>query len=111
LIKLSGALRIYLDTKRRNRTGSAAGKLDFDVNSFAADAGPMEEQDGRRRVVVDLGPISRLMTIKGNWDSQKGRPRNTARPADPSFPSPQIEFAKELQPRSRFCKFCRICRP
>ena len=50
-------------------------------------------------VVVDLGPIPRLMTIKGNWDSKKGAEASYGgNPDDPSFPAPQIEFAKELQP-------------
>ena len=39
------------------------------------------------------------MTIKGNWDSKKGaEAQYGGDPADPTFPSPQIEFAEELQP-------------
>lgn len=102
LIKLDGALRIYLEYKaqKSGQPGPDAGKLDFDVNSFASDAAEQwKSKMSNLAVVVDLGPINRLMTIKGNWDSQKG---NAAQyggdPADPGFPSPQIEFAKELQP-------------
>jgi hypothetical protein len=102
LIKLSGALRIYLEYKAQ-KTGSALsdpGKLDFDVNSFAAAAGDQwKSKMSNLAVVIDLGPINRLMTIKGNWDSQKGSAAQYGgNPTDPSFPSPQIEFAKELQP-------------
>lgn len=41
-------------------------------------------------LVVDLAGIDRLMTIRGNWKSNKG--------AAASYPEPEIEFAKELQP-------------
>jgi hypothetical protein len=50
-------------------------------------------------IVVDLGPISRLMTIKGNWDSDNGSESNyQGSDTDPDFPTPQIEFASVLQP-------------
>ena len=102
LIKLGDALRIYLEYKAQKQgAGSpAAGKLDFDVDSFAA--GVADQWKSRMTniaVVVDLGPIKRLMTIKGNWDSKKGaEAQYGGNPADPTFPSPQIEFAKELKP-------------
>jgi hypothetical protein len=49
--------------------------------------------------VVDLGPIKRLMTIKGNWDAKNGaEAQYQGDGSDPDFPSPQIEFAPELQP-------------
>lgn len=102
LIKLDSALRIYLEYKAQ-KEGKAApdlGKLDFDVDSFAANvADQWKSRMSNLGVVVDLGPIKRLMTVKGNWDSKKGaEAQYRGDPADPTFPSPQIEFAKELQP-------------
>jgi hypothetical protein len=50
-------------------------------------------------VVVDLGPITRLMTIKGTWNARKGaQAAYEGNDSDPDFPAPQIEFAPELQP-------------
>ena len=76
------------------------GKLDFDVNSFAGDvAQQWKSRMSNVAVVIDLGPIKRLMTIKGNWDSKKGaEAQYGGDPGDPTFPSPQIEFAEQLQP-------------
>ena len=49
--------------------------------------------------VVDICQDVCEVTIKGNWDSKKGaEAQYGGNPADPTFPSPQIEFAKELQP-------------
>jgi hypothetical protein len=102
LIKLGDALRIYLEYKAQKQgAGSAAdGKLDFDVNSFAGDvAQQWKSRMSNVAVVIDLGPIKRLMTIKGNWDSKKGaEAQYGGDPADPTFPAPQIEFAQELEP-------------
>jgi hypothetical protein len=102
LIKLDSALRIYLEYKAQKKGKAAVdpGKLDFDVDSFAGNvADQWKSRMSNLAVVVDLGPIKRLMTVKGNWDSKKGAEAEyRGDPADPSFPSPQIEFAKELQP-------------
>jgi len=102
LIKLGDALRIYLEyeAQKQGAGSPAAGKLDFDVNSFAAGvADQWKSRMSNVAVVIDLGPIKRLMTIKGNWDSKKGaEAQYGGNPADPTFPAPQIEFAKELKP-------------
>ena len=102
LIKLGDALRIYLEYKAQKQGAPLAtdGKLDFDVNSFAGDvAQQWKSRMSNVAVVIDLGPIKRLMTIKGNWDSKKGaEAQYGGDPADPTFPSPQIEFAEQLQP-------------
>ena len=38
-------------------------------------------------LVVDLGPIKRLMTIKGNWDAKNGaEAAYKGNNADPDFP-------------------------
>lgn len=102
LIKLGDALRIYLEYKAQKQGAPLAtdGKLDFDVNSFAGDvAQQWKSRMSNVAVVIDLGPIKRLMTIKGNWDSKKGaEAQYGGDPGDPTFPSPQIEFAEQLQP-------------
>lgn len=102
LINLSGVLRIYLEyaATKADKPGPDLGKLDFDVNSFAADvADQWKSHMSDVAVVVDLGPIKRLMAIKGNWDAKKGAEAQYGGSAtDPTFPSPQIEFAKELEP-------------
>lgn len=41
-------------------------------------------------MVVDLGPLSRLMTITGAFNAQKG--------SDPNFAQPKMTFSKDLQP-------------
>ena len=51
-------------------------------------------------VVVDLGSMKRLMTVKGNFDSRKGK--DSAIEGDPDgisgLPVPEIEFSDALQP-------------
>ncbi|MCB9336750.1 MAG: hypothetical protein H6577_01345 [Lewinellaceae bacterium] len=107
LINLGGGtLRIYIEykadkiQKQGGGTKNAKGALDFDVDSFANNlADQWKSKMGNVGVVIDLGPIKRLMTIKGNWDSQKGvAAQYGGKSSDPDFPSPQIEFAKELEP-------------
>ena len=101
LIKLGDALRIYLEYKAQKQGAPLAtdGKLDFDVNSFAGDvAQQWKSRMSNVAVVIDLGPIKRLMTIKGNWDSKKGaEAQYGGDPADPTFPSPRSD-PQQLQP-------------
>ncbi len=101
-----GTFRVYIEYKadkiqtQGGGTKNAKGALDFDVNSFANNlADQWKSKMGNVGVVIDLGPIKRLMTIKGNWDSQKGvAAQYGGKTSDPDFPSPQIEFAPELEP-------------
>jgi hypothetical protein len=101
LVELGGAFKIYLEYKAtKPNQGQKAGKLDFDVNSFASN---LEDQWKSRMknlaVVVDLGPIDRLMTIKANWDAKKGSEAQLGGDiAGSSFPRPEIEFASALEP-------------
>jgi hypothetical protein len=105
LIKV-GTFRIYIEYEAKNfkpKVGavtSAAGALDFDVDSFAGDvASRWKSHMGNVSIVVDLGPIPRLMTIKGNWDAKKGAEANYSGSADATqVPTPQIEFAGVLDP-------------
>jgi hypothetical protein len=106
LIELGGSFKIYLEYKANNiktqggGTKNAAGSLDFDVNSFANNLSDQwKSKMSNVAVVIDLGPIKRLMSIKGNWDAKKGsEAQYGGSTSDPDFPSPQIEFAPELEP-------------
>ncbi len=108
-----GAFKIYLEYKADNaqkigfKDGNGnpilenrAGALDFNLDSAAgAVADRWKSKMANVGIVVDLGPIKRLMTIKANWDAKNGsEAAYKGNDADPTFPSPQIEFAKELQP-------------
>ena len=93
LIKVGDALRIYLEYKAKKQgAGSATpGKLDFNIDSLTNTvADQWKSNMSNIAVVVDLGPIKRLMTIKGSWDSKKG--------SEAEYPQPEIEFAPELKP-------------
>jgi len=102
LIKLDGVLRIYLkyEAHKAGKPAADSGELDFNVDSFASNvAEQWKSKMSNVAVVVDLGPIPALMTIKGNWDSKKGAAAEYGgNPGDATFPSPQIQFAKELEP-------------
>jgi hypothetical protein len=101
LVELGGAFKIYLEYKAmKPNQGSKNAKLDFDVNSFANNlAEQWKSRMSNLAVVVDLGPIDRLMTIKGNWDAKKGSEAQYGGDIPgSSFPRPEIEFAPELQP-------------
>ncbi len=86
LIEIGGAFKIYIEYK----AGNATGNLNFDVDSFAGGiADKWKSLMSNVGIVVDLGFIKRLMTIKGDWNAQNG--------AEADFPAPQIEFAPELK--------------
>ena len=101
LVELGGAFKIYLEYKAtKPNQGTKNAKLDFDVNSFANNlADQWKSRMSNLAVVVDLGPIDRLMTIKGNWDAKKASEAQYGSDIPgSSFPRPEIEFAPELQP-------------
>jgi len=108
-----GAFKIYIEYKADKvqkigfKDGSGnpivenrPGGLDFNFDSAAgAVADRWKSKMANVAVVVDLGPVKRLMTIKGNWDAKNGEEAGYKGAAgDATFPSPQIEFAKELEP-------------
>ena len=106
LIELGSSFKIYIEykadklKKQDGSTKNAKGQLDFDVDSFTnAIEDRWKSMMSNVALVVDLGPIKRLMTIKGNWDAKNGaEAAYKGNNADPDFPSPQIEFAPELKP-------------
>ncbi|MES2647443.1 MAG: hypothetical protein V4717_11240 [Bacteroidota bacterium] len=81
-----------------------AGKLDFDIDTFGDQAkqiaGDLKETWKSRMnniaMVVNLGPIERLMTIKGNFNSSKGKSTDFGSKSDDdsgfALPTPEIQF-------------------
>lgn len=78
------------------------GKLDFNVDSFASDlADTWKGRMSNLAMVVDLGPMERLMTIKGNFNAQKGKETDFgSNDGDSGFnlPTPEIEFSDAVEP-------------
>jgi hypothetical protein len=101
-----GTFRIYIEYKAEKvkRGGGVdallAGGLDFNVDSFTNNvAERWKSHMSNVSIVVDLGPIPRLMTIKGNWDAKKGAEAAYAGSGSAAqVPSPQVEFAGVLDP-------------
>ncbi|MCM3872800.1 MAG: hypothetical protein ND895_19135 [Pyrinomonadaceae bacterium] len=98
LINVGDSFRIYIEYKASDAP-AGAGKLDFNVNSAAGTvADKWKSRMANVSLVVDLGPIDRLMTIKGNWDAKKGSEASFGGGGAGEVPRPQIEFSKELDP-------------
>lgn len=102
----AGTFRIYIEYKadKVEKPGSSPqnldGALNFDVDSFTNNvADKWKSRMSNVGIVVDLGGINRLMTIKGNWDAKKGAEAQYGGSLlGNEVPQPQIEFAEELQP-------------
>lgn len=102
------ALKIYIDyqtgKKEDNPNTYVDSKLNFDIKAVVDDtAKAWKSRLNNLAMVVDLGKFTRLMTIKGNFDSQKGKESGYEGFKDKDFPSlglptPEIEFSDELQP-------------
>ena len=103
LVNLENVLKIYIEYKAKSNPKKAPkdyiGKFDFDVDSFAGDlADTWKGRMNNLAMVVDLGPLSRLMTIKGNFNSQKGKETDYGSKPDGdvsglNLPTPEIEFS------------------
>jgi hypothetical protein len=103
------ALKIYIEYKAKktdkdNPQPYVDSKLNFDVDSFANDLkDTWKSRVNNVGMVVDLGSFERLMTIKGNFDAQKGKESGyEGGPENPNklqgLPTPEIEFSEALQP-------------
>lgn len=100
------ALRIYIEYKTGKNNAPPASyidsKLNFDVDSFAGDmADQWKSRLNNLAMVVDLGDMKRLMTIKGNFDAGNGKESNYEGGPDndsDGLPMPEIEFSDALQP-------------
>ncbi|NTV25521.1 MAG: hypothetical protein HGB01_04850 [Chlorobiaceae bacterium] len=106
LVDVTG-LKIYVEYKATKKAEGApkdyVGKFDFDVDSFAADmAKTWKGRLSSMQMVVDLGPLKRLLTIKGNFNSQKSASTDfgSASPASSGIelPTPEIEYSEDLKP-------------
>jgi hypothetical protein len=73
LIELGGVFKISIEyaaniKKQDGSTTNRTGNLNYDVNTFAANlADTWKSRMSNVALVIDLDPIDRLMTIKGNW--------------------------------------------
>ena len=97
LINIGNSFRIYIDYNVTQGGGTQKGSLDFNVNSFTntvADKWKSLMKDVS--LVVDLGPIKKLMTIKGSWDAKKGSEAQFG--GGGVVPKPQIVFSEQLEP-------------
>ena len=95
----SNRRKIYIEYKATSNPKKAPkdyiGKFDFDIDSFAGDLA--DTWKGRMQnlaMVVDLGPLTRLMTIKGSFNSQKGQEADYGGDSSgQNLPIPEIEFS------------------
>ncbi|MBC7887187.1 MAG: hypothetical protein H7Z13_04815 [Ferruginibacter sp.] len=107
LVNLEDVLKIYVEYKAKSNPKKApkdyVGKFDFDVDSFAGDmADTWKGRMNNLAMVVDLGPLKRLMTIKGNFNSQKGKETDFGSKPDGdasglNLPTPEIEFSDAVE--------------
>lgn len=104
LVHLEDVLKIYIEyeatsnPKNPAATKKYVGKFDFDVDSFASDlADTWKGRMNNLAMVVDLGPLTRLMTIKGNFNSQKGKETDYGSDASgQNLPLPEIDFSEAV---------------
>jgi len=87
-------LKIYVEYEfaKDDKKGTAArpGVLQFGFDSAAAEGQKWLSQVNDIGMVVDLGSIKRLVTIKGKFDAKHG--------AAPGFRTPELVFSDDLQP-------------
>ncbi|WP_437912531.1 hypothetical protein WME73_36275 [Sorangium sp. So ce302] len=86
-------LKVYVEYAKKNKHGNtmSPGHLRYGFDSSASDVGKRWlSKVNDIGMVVDLGPLDRLIMIKGKLDAEKGRA--------PAFKEPQIEFSDALKP-------------
>lgn len=86
-------LKIYIEyNKPSGGGGTTGGLLNFDIKSALADTGKRWQSKMEAvTMVVDLGPITRMMMVSGRFNTEKG--------IEPGFIEPEIRFNEEyLQP-------------
>lgn len=89
--------KIRIDYKTADDNES---KLDYHLDSFTDD---LEDQwRGRLNnlsMVVSLGPFDDLMTVKGNFNNEKGKESNFGGGlSEDALPTPKIEFSDAVKP-------------
>lgn len=109
LIDYPGKLVIAVQYKASSKPKGQAqkdyvGKFDFDVDSFAGDlADTWKGRMNNLAMVVSIGPLTEVMKIKGNFNSQKGKDvdlgsSNASDAPGLNLPTPEIEFSDALEP-------------
>jgi hypothetical protein len=109
LVNLDGKLIIAIQYKASSKPkgkpqNNYPGKFDFDVDSFALNmADTWKGRMNNLAMVVTIGPLTEVMTIKGNFNSQKGKDvdlgsRNFSDAPAFTLPTPEIEFSDALEP-------------
>ncbi|HOY32794.1 MAG TPA: hypothetical protein PKW80_13025 [Bacteroidales bacterium] len=92
-------LELKYQTSSKTDGKDYVGKFDFDVNSFALDlADTWKGRMNNLAVVVSIGPMTEVMKIKGNFNSQKGKDVDLGSGGAGELPVPEIEFSDALQP-------------
>ncbi|MEX2565980.1 MAG: hypothetical protein WD431_08565, partial [Cyclobacteriaceae bacterium] len=84
-----GNFRIYIEYDKKDNLGNVEepGSLGFDINSVSES---WQSKMNNIGLVIDLAGIERLMTIRGNWDSDNSK--------EATYPQPDIKFAPQLDP-------------
>ncbi len=86
-------LKLYVEYAKKDKAGNktADGVLNFGFDATAGDVAKnwLSKLDDIG-MVVDLGPLKRLMMIKGKFNAEKG--------TTPAFTDPELEFSDELKP-------------
>jgi hypothetical protein len=110
LINFPGKLVIAIQYKASSKPKGQptptnyVGKFDFNVDSFAGDlADTWKGRMNNLAMVVSIGPLTDVMTIKGNFNSQKGKEvdlgsSNASDAPGLNLPTPEIEFSEALEP-------------
>jgi hypothetical protein len=81
-----GILKIYAEY---SSTGGASGDLKLGINSLAGAADKWKAQLSNIKVVVDLGPFTRLMWVDGNFNASSG--------LNPNYGQPNLQFGPMLE--------------
>jgi hypothetical protein len=86
-------LKIYVEYAKKDKAGATTsdGHVQFGFDSAAASVGKKWlSKVNDIGMVVDLGPLKRVMMIKGKFNAEKGTP--------PGFIEPELEFSEALKP-------------
>lgn len=86
-------LKLYVEYARTDKSGGKLGdgtlRYGFDAGAATAEKAWLSKVNDIG-MVVDLGPLTRLMMIRGRFDAEKG--------ASPAFIQPELVFSDALQP-------------
>ena len=107
LVNLDKVLKIkikYASTSKAAPAKNYVGKFDFDVDSLANDA--VDNWKGKMNnlsLVVSVGALTDLMTVKGNFNAQKGKALDLGSKGDTendnfNLPTPEIQFSDAVEP-------------